>query len=210
MTFKSFIGERNFKQEHYISILATGVIAFPPLISLIIRVIRQIIVLPYKIDTVAFYGIIVLLVVLSFITILKRLKANVIVIIGFLILSFCISFLYKNSDQSVLVNLMINFLLFSVPALIIMYVVKDYKLFLKYFNIGMILILTSVIIEYFFISDSAILAEQYSQQQAYLLLYPSIFFFYSIVRTHKMKLTYTTLFLITTFLLFQWVRVVRF
>lgn len=158
------------KQEKLVCITACLVIATPSVISLFNHTIRSFIVLPFKMDTIFIYSIFILIALLSVKTILIRSKLSSLIIIYVLLLAYLISFLLNSYYYDYYISIGVDFLINTVPWLIVAFSVQDFMLYKKYLYISALIILASFIFNLFVFRVEMVNEQVYSQYQTYVLL----------------------------------------
>lgn len=188
-------------KEKYITLLACATIGFSPLLSLVIQIIRMFVTLPYKIDTILVYFLLVLLVLKSLNILMVRIKLKSISMIFFILFSLLVAFFYDVSNTEIQILLIKDFILICVPSLVIFSTLKDFKILYKYLIITSIIIVTSVFFNVFIFPSNAFSNQTYHQEQSYLLLLPILTFLNAAVKNKNNKILYILLFLSSLLLL---------
>lgn len=187
--------------EFYLSILAASVMFFSPIKNELIRLLRFFIVLPWHLDTIMIYGILALIMLLSISKLILRIKYMIILIIVFIYTSLIISIIINISNFSLINSILIDFTVYSVPALLIFSALKDYSIFkniVYYFALVFFLVF---LFNFFLFGFRFTNNITYSQQDAYNLLLPSIFFYYRLSSNKKGYLLNLVLFFASIFIM---------
>jgi hypothetical protein len=151
-------------------------LSFQPFVNLIIKSLRLVVELPFKLDT-AFLYFFILIVFLNilFYSFGKKINFKNLLIIVFILLSFLYSFLNNLTSNYVIGEVFINFLLYSLPVFIIVIVQSNSATFFKYIFYSSIIIFLSILLEILFFNlIETISLQYYSQTFSYLALFPAI------------------------------------
>jgi hypothetical protein len=174
----SFLINKFFiKNEDKITILSLIVLSYGSIISLFINTLREIIILPYKIDTVIIYIILLTFFLSGFSIILKRFLRNTPAILFsiFLLVSFFITLLFNLNQIDFILSNGFNFGL-SFIFFLIGLSLKDFFKFYKFLGIIGTITLVSVFTQFFIFDSDFFLNSSYNQNFAYTLLLPSAIF----------------------------------
>ena len=196
------ISECNKPREKYVSMAACLAIVAPSIISLFNGAIRSVITIPFKLDTVFIYGVFVFIFILSLSRIIKRSLTthSIFVAIAISIISYLITFLINSNNTTYFINIGIDFLIRSIPWLLVGFAVRDYRVMKKYINLSGVIIITSFSYNFFILKANLFGDGFYSQQYSYTLLIAAIIFTNSIYekkRFYNIVLLFFTLILMT-------------
>lgn len=176
MRIKQKIIKNNISEE-LLCITACMVIMAPSIISLFTDTIRSFVILPYKIDTLFIYSLLLMIVFLSLKIILVR-SVNLLFYstILLLLINFLITFFLNKQDQVFFTEIGFRFLVKALPWFFIGFAVRNYKKFKKYIYLSGIIIIVSFFFRVLILKINILEGRSYSQYYTYLMLTSSIIF----------------------------------
>lgn len=157
------------KKDIAVCLVACLLIVVPSVISLFNGIIRSFVTLPLKIDTLFIYGLLLLLVLYAVKALLVRTSPLIYCIIAFLIFAYLISFMLNSYYLEHYLILGLNFLVYSLPWLVVAYAVRTHRLLKKYLYLSALIVLFSYIIN-FYVLKTIMIEHSYSQSYTYELL----------------------------------------
>jgi O-antigen ligase len=188
--------------ERLVCISASIVIVAPSIISLFNNLIRSIIILPFKLDTLFIYGIFSIIILLSLKKILNRVTFSIYLVIAIILFGYLISFMLNSYYSELFVNLGVDFLLKSAPWLIVAYAVRDYYQFKKYLYISALIIFVSFMMNLYVFGIDMLGGDTYTQEYTYMLLTTAIILVDAIYDNKRILLN-TLLLLISILFMFS-------
>ncbi|MBS4025866.1 MAG: hypothetical protein KGZ96_09360 [Clostridia bacterium] len=187
--------------ERLVCLTACLVIVAPSVISLFNSIIRAFITLPFKMDTLFIYLVFLLIFLFSLKTILNRSTPLIYVVISLLLFGYLITFMFNSYYYEYFTNLGVDFLIVSVPWLIVTYAVRDYKIFKKYLYISIVIVMVSFMVNLFVFGVEMLGGYTYTQQYTYMLLPVAIILLDAIY--DKKSVINITLFLVSIIFMFS-------
>ncbi|NLN48822.1 MAG: O-antigen ligase family protein, partial [Clostridiales bacterium] len=160
----------SIKREIVVCLAACGVIAFSPILSLFVGLVRTVIIFPFKLDAMFVYGIFIFILLLAIKTVVNRSSVLLFGIIILLFIAYLIAFGVNGENIEYFTEYGINFLILSAPWIFITYAVRDFKLFKRYLYIISLIIIVSLIMNMYVFKIDVFGEYTYTQTYAYAML----------------------------------------
>lgn len=156
-------------KEKFVCITACMAIVSSNVILIFNRVIRSFITLPFKLDTIFIYSIMIAIVLYSLRFIMSRASISIYLIVVFLILQYMIMFMFNSYYDEYYVKLGIEIIVNFIPWIFFTYAVRDNKRFKEYLYYSAIIILCSVLMNLYVFKQDIFLKFSYDQSYTYKL-----------------------------------------
>jgi len=159
--------DKNTLREKYLTLLICVVIGFSPISNMFLISLRRIIILPYKLDTIFVYGLLLFVVFYASELIMNRIQLQDISLMLVFVTFWSLSLL-TTDNYDYFRTIGIQFITGAVPCYVVCRSVRNYELTRKYLGIVAILVTVSEFLLLFVLNTG--LSEKYSQYAAYQLL----------------------------------------
>ena len=155
-------------REKYLTVLVCFLVGLSPVQGAILNILRSVIVLPYKIDTVLLYGIYICILIHAIKPILYRVRMDAFLVLLFFGMQWSLSFILNSYYEGYYLKIGYELFFTSIPFYVLVRCIKDYSQLKKYITITSIFISASMFVLIFIFNiDKEV---TYSQSAAYMLL----------------------------------------
>jgi len=146
-------------------------IAYSHIVSLFNGLIRQFVILPFKMDTIFIYSVFLLILLFSLQAIIIRSSPILFTIFALLAVAYLLTIIiFSYYSIEFYLKIGIDSLVFSVPCIFITYAIRDYKLLKEYLMIFAYIMLVSIIMNIFVFKRDIFNGHSYDQSYGYALL----------------------------------------
>jgi O-antigen ligase len=197
------MGAKN-KIKYLLPTAALLMLCFQPIVSLFVNYFRFFITLPFRIDTLFIYSVIIIITTIVFFKFAKfSFNIKIYMISLFILVSLLVSSFLPYANESNLIDIAVNFSLYGILFLFIMAHQVNFATLRMFMNYSAYIILFYVVSDLFIFGFIEILnTEYYSMTYAYFLYIPAIVFLNNLFVKNESLIINAGLFIITTLLLF--------